>query len=309
MPIVLAKRILKKNPESLFLPMDVEHYLAVSERIMEIIRSKGEKFEQASIDEAYLDVTSKDAGDFRVAEDIGRSVKEEILSMEKMTCTVGVGQNKLMAKMAVDSKKPDGFTVIYAGTERSFLSPQSVGKLFGVGPKTEEKLKSIGIDTVGDLASADQELLSDLFGKKLGPTLREMANGIDNSPVVERPIEQMSRIVTLKHDAQEFNFLDVLKPISEDLSARLASASMKCSSVGIIAITAALKTRTRTKTIVEPTQSAEKIQDIARGLFSSFFEDQSISGEASVSVRRVGIKVSDLISSTESKPKTLQDFL
>lgn len=308
-PILFAKRILKNNADSMFLPMDMEYYQTVSERIMDIIRSRGEKFEQASIDEAYLDVTSKDAGDFREAEQIGRNVKQEIFLSEKMICTVGIGQNKLMAKMAVDSKKPDGFTVIAAGNERSFLGSLPVGKLFGIGPKTDEKLRSVSIETVGDLASADQKLLVDLFGKKLGPTLREMANGVDDSPVVERPIEQISRIVTLKRDSQKFNFADVLKPICEDLSKKLVSSSLKCRTIGIIGITTELKTKTRSKTISEPIQSPEVIVKIAGELFDCFFKSQRISAEASISFRRVGIKVSDFAPSKKSAAETLEDFL
>ncbi len=120
-----------------------------------------------------------------------------------------------MAKMAVDSKKPDGFTVMLPGFEKSFLNPLPVGKLFGIGPKTEEKLKSIGIATVGELASADRNELSNLFGRHTGPTLVDMANGIDESPVVEKPAEQMSRIVTLKNDAEDFSFRDVLDQMSK----------------------------------------------------------------------------------------------
>ncbi len=149
MPIILAKRILGDNSSAVFLPMDLEYYKVVSERIMEIIRSNGRRFEQTSIDEAYLDVTSETGADYLEAERIGRSIKSEILSSEKMTCSIGIGQNKLVAKMAVDSKKPDGFTVIRYDQVKSFLDPLPVGKLFGIGPKTEEKLRAIGILKVG----------------------------------------------------------------------------------------------------------------------------------------------------------------
>jgi len=309
MPIAFAKKILKSHQDARFLPMDLEYYQSVSERIMEIIRSKGEKFEQASIDEAYLEIGRNDGDDFGLAEDIGRKIKEEILSSEKMMSTVGIGQNKLMAKMAVDSKKPNGFTIIPAGSERLFLNPLPAGKLFGVGPKTEKKLNSIGIRTVGDLASADQKLLSDLFGKKLGPELHEMANGIDESLVLDRPAEQFSRIVTLKRDSEGFDFYDVLKPLCEDLSSKLSYASIKCKSIGIIAITNELKVKTRAKTISEAIQSSDKIQEIASELFSSFFGKQYNPDEGRFKVRRIGVRISDFVESGDSKANTLEDFL
>ncbi len=310
MPIALAKRILRDNLTAVFLPMDMEYYQTVSERIMGLISSKGEKFEQASIDEAYLDVTTKQDANFRIAEEIGKAIKAEILSEEKMTCTVGVGQNKLMAKMAVDSKKPDGFTIILPGLERSFLNRLPVGKLFGIGPKTEEKLKAMGIVTARDLASADRETLSDHFGKKLGPTLRDIANGVDESPVVEKPIEQLSRIITLKSDANSFDFHDVLTPMSEYLSKKLFSSKMMCKTVGIILITSELKIKTRSKSFSPTTQSGDQILKVASELFYSFFEEQSKSPQGPISVRRVGIKVSDLVAtSTSKKTETLEDYI
>src|SRR5579864_952021 len=112
MPIALAKKILQKDPESVFLPMDIEYYGEVSDRIMELIRSHGDKFEQASIDEAYLDVTNLSHSNYQEAGVIGRKIKTEISAKEGLTCSIGIAPNKLMAKMAVDSKKPDGFAMI-----------------------------------------------------------------------------------------------------------------------------------------------------------------------------------------------------
>jgi DNA polymerase IV (archaeal DinB-like DNA polymerase) len=306
MPIIFAKRILRDNSTAVFLPMDLEYYKMISERIMEIIRLKGRRFEQTSIDEAYLDVSSETGADYLEAERIGRSIKSEILFIEKMTCSIGIGPNKLVAKMAVDSKKPDGFTTIRTNQVKSFLGPLPVGKLFGVGPKTEEKLRAIGILTVGSLTQADPKILSDLLGKNLGPTLREMANGVDNSPVVERPIEQFSRIVTLKKDVDTFDFAEVLKPMAEDLSAKLTSSRLVCRGIGIIAITSHLKIKTRSRSISSPTKSEEEILNIASELFSTFFSEPV---NSSLRIRRVGMKVAELSSEAGSSLGTLEDFL
>ena len=95
-----------------------------------------------------LDVTENTRGDFASAEKIASAIKREILEIEHLTCSVGIGPNKLVAKMAVDSRKPDGLTLILPDQVRSFLDPLPVGKLFGVGPKTEEKLGAMGIKTL-----------------------------------------------------------------------------------------------------------------------------------------------------------------
>ena len=220
-PIVLAKRILSKVPEAVFLPMDKEHYESVSERIMETLRSHSQKMEQMSVDEAYLDVTESTQGDFAVAENVARQIKKEILDGEKLSCSVGIGPNELVAKMAVDAKKPDGLTTILPVQVRSFLNPLPVGKLFGIGPKTEQKLGVLGIKTVEDLANYDEERLSKEFGQNLGPQLKRSAKGIDDDPVQEREIEQFSRIVTLKHDADKFDFANEIAPLCRDISNRL----------------------------------------------------------------------------------------
>jgi DNA polymerase IV (archaeal DinB-like DNA polymerase) len=306
-PITLAKRILHENSSAVFLPMDIEYYRIVSDRIMGILRSKSEKFEQTSVDEAYLDVTSKTQGNYDAAEMLGKEIKQEILSLEKMTCTVGIGKNKLMAKMAVDSKKPDGLNVIVPDQVQRFMNPLQVGKLFGIGPKTEEKLRTIGVNTVAELAQADPNTLTNIFGKHLGPTLKEMASGEDNSPVVERPIEQFSRIITLKKNAEAFDFAEDLQPLSSDLSRKLVSSRLACKSIGIIAITNQLKIKTRSKTITTPTQSREEILKIVEELFSHFFEEEKLAG--SFKIRRVGIRITDLTPTTIQKVRTLEDYV
>jgi len=302
MSIAFAKKILKDNASAVFLSIDLEYYQSVSDRIMDILRSRSEKFEQASIDEAFVEVSSQYDSGYLNAIKVAKAIKEDILSSEKLTSSVGIGSSKLLAKMAADSKKPDGFAVILPGEERSFLGPLPVGKLFGVGPKTSEKLKSINVSTIGELALVNEEKLSDLFGRKLGPSLKDWANGRDESPVVEKPIEQMSRIVTLKSDATIFEFQDVLQPISEDLARKLHSSGLLCKSIGIIGITDALKVKSRSKSLPVPTESGKIIFETASELFSNFFEEEKESR-----LRRIGIKISDL-QGMHSKIGSLEDY-
>ncbi|HVB12861.1 MAG TPA: DNA polymerase IV [Nitrososphaerales archaeon] len=304
-PIILAKRILSKNIDAVFLPMDRDYYDAVSERIMEILRSHSQKMEQMSVDEAYLDVTEYTRGDYSSAEKIASTIKRRILEAEHFTCSVGIGPNKLVAKMAVDAKKPDGLTMILPDQVRSFLDPLPVGKLFGVGPKTEEKLGAMGIKIVKDLANCDEARLSSIFGKNLGPQLKLSAQGIDDDIVQEREQEQLSRIVTLKQDARAFNFEYELAPLCRDISERLAAKKLLCKSVGIIAITTDLKTKNRARTLDAPTSSEAKFMEVGSELFNSFFDENE-----GIGVRRAGIRVSNLIKAADSQMKnpTLAEF-
>jgi len=308
MPIALAKKILQKNSDSVLLPMDTEYYVEVSDRIMETVRTHGEKFEQASIDEAYLDVTALTKADFQRAVAIGREIKNEIFAKESLTCSVGIGPNKLMAKMAVDSSKPDGIMTILPDEVKYFLNPLPVGKLFGIGPKTEEKLKGLSITTVGELASANVIVLSEQFGNKLGFTLSRMANGVDTDPVVDREPEQMSRIVTLKHDAESFDFQEVLKPLVGDLSRRLTTSRNLSKAIGIILITTDLKIKSRTRTLDTPTNSEIDILKVATEIFESYFGQENFEDKSS-HIRRVGIRVSSFVKSTDPKSGTLFDYL
>ncbi|MDA4111201.1 MAG: DNA polymerase IV [Thaumarchaeota archaeon] len=309
MPIALAKKTLARYPDAVFLPMDTDYYDSISSNVMDILRSKSPAFEQSSIDEAYLDVSNETEGDFSRAYELGKKIRAEILEREKLTCSVGIGPNKLVSKMAADSKKPDGLTLVVPGEVQPFLNKLEIGKLFGIGPKTVEKLHELGIGTVVQLAQADIRVLSEHFGEKLGPQLRDAAMGVDDNPVQERGVEQFSRIVTLKRDSNIFDFQDVLEPLAADLSKKLLEYNMLAGSIGIIAITAELKTKTRTRKIENSTDSKAEIVHVASSLFESFFADGN-SSHGDLMVRRIGVRVSNLAKPTKDKKEpSLVDFL
>jgi len=168
-PISLAKKKLKDAKiEGIFLPVDPPFYKKISDKIMEILRDYSKHFEQVGIDEAYLDVTQKTKANYIEAEDLARKIKKNVLTKEKLTCSIGVGPNKLVAKIAADVQKPNGLTVVRNHDLTSFMSPLPVCRLVGVGKKTEKKLETLNIRTVGQLSRFDIQRLIDIFGKKLG---------------------------------------------------------------------------------------------------------------------------------------------
>lgn len=312
-PIVNAKRLLANHPEAIFLPVDHQYYETVSERVMDIVKSSssGSPFEQASIDEAYLDVSESSNGDFERAARIAQDLKTELKIAEGLSATLGVGPNKLIAKMATDSKKPDGFGLVGAEEVRNFLKDLPVRKLIGIGPRIEDKMASLGIKTIGDLADFDAAVLSESFGRHLGPQLKKLAQGRDDDPVTARPIEQLSRIVTLKEDANTYSFQDQMIPLARDISQRLSTLGFKCRSVGIIAITTGLKTKARGVTLESPTDSYDEISSIASGLFEGLFRS------GNQRIRRAGLRVSGFDKETrevgwarreEERQETLSSF-
>jgi DNA polymerase IV (archaeal DinB-like DNA polymerase) len=305
MPILTAKKILAKNDQAVFLPMDHDFYETVSERVMQLIRSHSPIFEQVSIDEAFIDVTDSANNNFEVGTSIGQEIKQEILEGEKLTCSIGVGPNKLIAKMAADYKKPDGLVTIRPVEVAGFLKEMQVGKLIGIGPKSENKLQKLGIRSIGDLSNFDAKVLSDQFGSNLGPHFKRLAQGIDTDPVRQKAIEQLSRIITLKKDKESLSFEDELKPLAIDLASKLESLGLKCHVVGIIAITSELKTKNRNKTLNHHTDSSDEILTNSLDLFRSFFE-KTTKAEG-LKVRRAGIRVSGLSAEKSKEKKESED--
>ena len=149
MPLFLAKRKLE-GTDAVFLPVDHQYYDQISDRIMQILRGYATSLEQVSVDEAYLEVTEQVQGSFEKAKDYAQKIKTEVKGQVGISFTVGVGPNKLVAKIACDSQKPDGLTVVKPGEAKSFLAPLPVERLLGVGKKTSAKMDSLGIKTIGD---------------------------------------------------------------------------------------------------------------------------------------------------------------
>jgi DNA polymerase IV (DinB-like DNA polymerase) len=304
MPITLAKKMLKKHESAVFLPVDKEYYDSISDRIMQILRNHTMKMEQVSVDEAYLDLTDRTKGEYSRAKEIAAKIKAEILEAEYLTCSVGIGPNKLVAKMAADAAKPNGLVVVEPERVQDFLYPLTIGRLFGIGPKTERKLNSLGVNTIRDLARFDEERLAREFGKNLGPSLRRSAQGLDDDPVRERELEQLSRIITLKHDATSYDFEEEMSPLCHDIADRLTAKALQCRSVGIIAITTELHVRSHAKALDIPTNLEERIKNSVDDLFRSFFNENE-----NLKIRRAGVKVSGLTHNSKVIDTSLTDFI
>jgi len=205
------------SPQCAYLPVDGKLYGIVSERVMKIIEQYAEAelpsrrklsfpalIEQTSIDEAYIEVMNQESGIMnheRVWDEavlLARTIKKTILKQERLTCSVGIGPNKLIAKIASDFKKPDGLTVVRLEKVREFLDPMAVRKLPGIGPKTEAQLAKRGIITVRDLwLASDPE--SDLG---------RLACGVDASSVKEEyAIKSLGHETTFEHDVRDHALL------------------------------------------------------------------------------------------------------
>jgi len=303
MPIYQAKKKLE-NVEAIFLPVDHDYYEEVSGEVMRVVRQFADLFEQVGIDEAFLDVTVRTNGRFQAARELAERIRNELRAQLGLTCSIGVGPNKLVAKVAADQNKPDGLTVIEDEKVEHFFSPLNVERLVGVGTKTREKMHSMGIMTVGDLARCDAQKLMETFGKTLGIYFHNAAQGVDNEPVKERTeIESLSRIVTLKQDSRDTDFMmEKTEQLCTELHAAIVDQKVSFKTIGIIVILNDMSIHSKSRTLENPTNSLQTMKENVRDLFKQFFD------ETGLEARRVGVKISNLSHERESQ-KPLTSFI
>ena len=294
MTIYSAKRLaLASGKDVIFLPVDMEHYRAVSERVMELLEDEAEEggaFEQRSIDEAYLDVTERSHSDWKSAEDIGISIKRKVREIEGLTCSVGIGPNKFVAKMASKHRKPDGLTVVKSDEVSDFLSSMPVSKLHGIGEKTASLLEELGIKTAKDILESDASVLAEKFGVNKARVLIERARGIDESHVEAREIQQISRIGTLSEDTDDVDVIfGKIKELSAGLGEKIKKRNVAFGTVSVIFIDTAIRTQTRSRSVNASDDVGDALA-VARVLILEFMKENP-----SRKLRRVGIGVSNLV--------------
>jgi DNA polymerase IV (DinB-like DNA polymerase) len=302
MPIVVAKkRLEQKNP--VVIKMDLPKYESVSERVMDLVRSRVDVLEKAGIDEAFFDLSRACHGDFEKAGEIAKQIKQAIKAEDHLTCSIGIGRSKVVAKLASDSSKPNGLLVVPPGKTESFLNSTQLTKLYGIGPKTAEILRNSGIVSVADLARSEIATLADTFGTKLAVYLHSAANGLDEDPVKENQAPtQFSRLITLRENTTDpHEVVSQLNDAFEELRARLKSLGVTFKTLTAIAILTDLSTKTRSRTFETPNTSLDSLKDVLLELFAQLGE--SVDKE----FRRAGLRVSDL--SSQRDQKSLTEFL
>lgn len=286
MPISKAYRLC---PQAIFTPPNFPLYTAASDAVMNILRSFSDKFEQVSIDEAFIDESGKFGNSHRdELESFAAAIKKEIREKEQLSCSIGIASNKLVAKIASDFKKPDGLTIVANGNEKQFLSPLPVRKLIGVGEKTEAVLTGMGINTIGELAALPQDFLQKEFGK-YGIYLHEAANGVDSSEVKENyEIKSINRNYTFEEDTKDEQLIfAAIDEMLEDAHNALTANNFCCKTVGIRVRFEDFETHTKEKTLNEATTDINAMKATIKKLLRSFFSDKR-------KVRQVGIRLAHL---------------
>jgi len=261
MPSATAGRLC---PNGIFVRPRMDHYREESRHIMQIVAQTGAVVETMSIDEAYLDVSlisqaeSADASLLK-AVPLARHVKQRILSERKLTATIGIASNKLLAKIASDHKKPDGLTIISDREKVSFLRPLPVRVIYGVGKVTELTLGQAGIATVGDLQDYAGDLRA-LVGS-FGPKLKQFAFGEDDRPLeIGDEIKSISGEETFLKDTDDRKVLRAcLREQAADISARLKHRRLGAHTVQVKVRYSDFTTLTRQFSVEEPITEANDL--------------------------------------------------
>ena len=283
MPISLAWR---KLPDAVYTRPDYELYGTVSESVMNVLREFADGFEQASIDEAYLDVTART--DWGAVRGYALGVKKAVRDREGLTCSAGVARNKSTAKIAAAYQKPDGLTIVPPDALQAFLAPLPVNTISGVGEKTERVLHELGIRTVGDLAAFPGKKLTEILGRN-AVWLWGIARGIEELPVEERPdAKSISVERTFERDVVSWEeIVETLDSVADNVHRRLKDARVTFRTAGIKIRFEGFVTHTRDRTLPRWTDERHILIDTARDLLKEF------QGRGRP-VRMIGVRVSNL---------------
>jgi DNA polymerase-4 len=281
MPISRAFRLC---PQGVFLPVDMEKYARVSDQVMEVFGRYTDLVETLSIDEAFLDVSG--CRRLGSGEAIASSIKAELKNAVSLTASIGVAASKLVAKIASDLEKPDGLVVVPGGTEEQFLAPLPIRRLWGVGPRTEERLLRAGVRTIGDLARLAGGALERRLGAH-GRDLVDLARGIDPRPVIatDAMAKSVGREHTFERDTTDREMLRrTLLELSDDVARRLRAQGIGGRTITLKYRDESFHTVTRCETLAAPTDASAAIFDIATRLL------RAVHGQKRV--RLLGVSVS-----------------
>jgi DNA polymerase IV (DinB-like DNA polymerase) len=298
MPISKAYQLC---PQAIFLPVNMELYQKVSKEIMEIVKKYSPKYEVVSLDEAYLDLTEYShilenmrmfgekigaERSYKRVENLAKKLKREILEKEKLTCTVGIGPNKTVAKLAAEKAKPNGLKVVKPEEVKKFLDPLDIDDLPGIGPKTAEKLRAIGINKIFELKKLSRKKLREMFGK-VGEDFWQKARGIDEEPVTsEEIIKSIGRQITFERDTRNSRLIfSLFEKIIKEAYRELIEKKFSFKTITVICRFSGFETHTKSKTLKEPTQNFETLKKESKKLLLRFLI------ESKKPIRLIGLRL------------------
>jgi DNA polymerase-4 len=280
---------LRQAPNLAFLRPTFDDYTAISKAIVAVFSTFSSVVEAVSIDEAFLDLTGS-VRMFGPAVGIGEVIRAIVADEQRITCSVGIGPTKFVAKVASRAAKPDGLLEVAPDAVTEFLHPLPVEAMWGVGQSTTTKLHRIGVFTVGDLALTPRDALQRAFGPHAGAMLHHLAWGRDTRPVVVQPTERsIGHQETLGRDTDSPEVVrrEILR-MADKAARRLRKAHVLGRTVTLSIRFADFSQLTRSAQAPTPTDVGEEIYEVAAGLYERL-------GIERARVRRIGVRVAGLV--------------
>jgi DNA polymerase IV len=284
-----AAEALRRCPRAVFVRPRHSLYKDYSREVWSTVREIVPTVEQAGIDEGYLDL-GEVAPAFDDARAIAEAVRAVVRTRTRLSCSLGVATSKVVAKVASDRRKPGGLTVVRPGREAAFLAPLPIRLLPGVGPRAEERLVSIGIATIGDIAAIEDDRLQHVLGGKNGRVIRDRARGVDPRPLeVSTERISISQEETFERDIADPERLhDELRRMAIPLATHLQSRALVARTVTTKVRYPDFSIRTRSTSLPVGIDEAERIGDLACSLLDRALRDRP------GPLRLVGVGVSGL---------------
>lgn len=281
-------RAWKLCPEGFYVRPRMKRYSEVSSRVMEILRQFTNLVEPLSIDEAFLDITGSIAL-FGAPVQIARAIKKQIRESTGLTASAGVAPNKFLAKIASDLKKPDGLVVVESAGVEEFLRDLPIARLWGVGPKTEERLHEMGLHTIGAIRKRPQEDMVRALGSNHGVHLHELAHGRDDRPVVpDWEPKSISNETTFEEDTRDRELLvQTIRRLAESVGRRLRRENYQARKVTLKIRFEPFDTHTKQTSVKRPVDGDEEIARLALSLFDQFPLDRR--------VRLIGVGTGEIV--------------
>ncbi len=266
----------KLDPNLIIIPPNFDLYRHYSREFMKIVYQFSPMIEEASIDECYLDISgsSQFGHPLEIAEKIQQQIKDQL----GLPCSIGIGPNKLLAKMGSDMKKPNGITILRKREFPKLFWSKPTNALFGIGKRSAERLEKLGIKTIGELAQADEERLKKEFGI-LGAHLKNSANGVDHSPVVveTEANKSIGHTTTLPKDIRNLKeAYSVFLGLADQVTRRMRKQQLLSSTIQITIRYSDRKTITRSITIEQPTEEMNTVYKVACQLFDQFWNSEPV---------------------------------
>lgn len=285
----------KLAPEAVLLPADFDAYRHYSRLFKQAVADIAPTIEDRGIDEIYIDLSNHSEPTITLAE----KIKHAVTAATGLSCSIGIAPNKLLAKICSELDKPDGITVLNMADLETRIWPMSVRKINGIGPKASEKLASLGIQLIGELATAEPSLLIEHFGRNYGPWLHQVAHGIDERPVVtSSEPKSISRETTFERDLHakldRSTLSEVFTHLCKRVAADLKRKAYVGKTVGIKLRYEDFRTLTRDITLASPTDDANEIRRAAGECLKRVALDKRL--------RLLGVRVGSL-----SKPQANDD--